>query len=116
MVRLDVLVWVFTAVSGFAMSVIFPELFSWTSSDVIHVCGKLSALFLVTASVSATVTALLAGYLTEYVTPLWMVYLNILFATVLLLNFGFVKVLTRRYFAIEKHHQLARCCATRSQH
>jgi len=95
---------VFTAVSGFAMSVIFPELFSWISSDVIHVCGKLSALFLVTASVSATVTALLAGYLTEYVAPFLMVYLNIMFATVLLLNFGFVKVLTRRYFAIEKNH------------
>ena len=63
MMRLDVLVWVFTSISGFAMSVIFPELFSWISSDVIHVCGKLSALFLVTVRIGHSNGA--AGWLSN---------------------------------------------------
>ncbi|XP_045169469.2 sodium-dependent glucose transporter 1A-like [Mercenaria mercenaria] len=73
--RFHPLVWVFITILGFSMSVVFPAIFSWTSEHVIHVSGKISALFLTSSCLSGMVFSLLIGYLMEYVHSMWYAYI-----------------------------------------
>ncbi|WAR18912.1 MFS4B-like protein [Mya arenaria] len=91
------LIWTFTAGLGFAMSVIFPAIFSWTSKHVIHVSGKISGMFLVSASVSGMCLPLLIGHLMEYFSPMWFVYILVLATLVCLLSYATIRLLVRTY-------------------
>lgn len=89
------LIWIFIAVLGFSMSVIFPLIFTWTSNNVIHVSGKISSIFLVSASVCGMSFPLLIGNLMEYYGPLWYVYLLVIMMAICLSIFTCVRVLAK---------------------
>lgn len=68
------LIWIFIPTLGFSMSVIFPAIFSWTSDHIINVSGKISALFLTSASLTGMSVPLLIGNLMDRFHPMWLVY------------------------------------------
>lgn len=68
------LIWVFTGTLGYSMSVVFPCIFGWTSENIMQITGKISAMFLVSAGLGAMFFPLLVGYLMEYHSPMWFVY------------------------------------------
>ncbi|XP_062592025.1 sodium-dependent glucose transporter 1-like [Saccostrea cucullata] len=77
-------IWIFTSLTGFSLSVIFPTVFMWTEQKFLKVTGKVASFFLVAASVGFMVNPPIMSALMENYTPMWFSYL--LFSeTVLLL-------------------------------
>lgn len=68
-------VWIFTMLTGFSMSVIFPTVFMWTEQRFLRVTGKIASIFLVSASVGFMVNPIFLGTLMETFTPMWFCYL-----------------------------------------
>lgn len=69
------LVWVFIAIAGFSMSIIFPCIFTWTEESILKVSGMVSSMLLIGASSGFMLNPLLLGYLMDKLSPMWFVYL-----------------------------------------
>ncbi|XP_060561454.1 sodium-dependent glucose transporter 1B-like, partial [Ruditapes philippinarum] len=69
------LVWLFIALVGFAMSITFPCVFSWTHENVIEVTGVISSVFLIAASSGQMLNPLFLGYLMDNISPIWFVFI-----------------------------------------
>ncbi|KAH3716310.1 sodium-dependent glucose transporter 1A-like isoform X1 [Dreissena polymorpha] len=89
------LIWLFTGVLGFAKSVIFPAIFSWTSSNVVKVTGKISSVFLVSSSTAGMTFPLLIGHMMEYKSPMWFVYILIIMLIICIFSFTIIRVLVK---------------------
>lgn len=68
-------IWVSTSVTGFAMSVLFPTLFTWTEEDFLLVTGRIASLFIMTSTAGAILSPAALGYLIEEVSPMWYAYI-----------------------------------------
>ncbi|XP_052248311.1 sodium-dependent glucose transporter 1-like isoform X2 [Dreissena polymorpha] len=84
-----------TGVLGFAKSVIFPAIFSWTSSNVVKVTGKISSVFLVSSSTAGMTFPLLIGHMMEYKSPMWFVYILIIMLIICIFSFTIIRVLVK---------------------
>jgi FHS family Na+ dependent glucose MFS transporter 1 len=71
----QVIVWVSTAMTGFAMSILFPTLFTWTEEDFLLVTGKIASLFIMTSTAGSIASPAALGYLIEEVSPMWYAYI-----------------------------------------
>ena len=71
----QVIVWVSTAITGFAMSILFPTLFTWTEEDFLLVTGKIASLFIMTSTAGSIASPAALGYLIEEVSPMWYAYI-----------------------------------------
>ena len=89
------LIWMFTGLLGFSMSVIFPAIFSWTSDNIIHVSGKISSLFLTSSSFTAMIHPILIGNLMEFYHPMWFVYVLVIGLCLELAVFVFIRILVK---------------------
>lgn len=72
---LEPLVFCSVAAIGFSMSVVFPAVLSWTSEEVLPVTGRVSGLFMTSASLGGMVFPPLIGSLMESMHPMWFVYI-----------------------------------------
>ncbi|KAL4237401.1 hypothetical protein ACF0H5_002119 [Mactra antiquata] len=89
------LIWIFTVVLGFSMSVIFPAIFSWTSENIITVSGKISSVFLTSASSSGMLTMFLIGNLMDKYDPMWFVYILVIVMGICLLTYAVLSATLR---------------------
>lgn len=97
---INILIWFFTVMLGFSMSVIFPAILSWTSENIIEVTGKISAFFLVTASLSGTFCMILIGNLMDKYDPMWFVYIMEMIMATCLISFGVLRIASRIYSTV----------------
>ncbi|XP_052765259.1 sodium-dependent glucose transporter 1A-like [Mya arenaria] len=67
-------VWVFIPAPGFFMSVIFPCIFTWTEESILEVTGKISSMFLISASTGTLLNPLFVGYLMKNIAPISFLY------------------------------------------
>ena len=88
------LIWIFTGTLGFSMSVVFPCIFGWTSENILNITGKISSLFLVSAGLGGILFPLLVGYLMEYFSPLWFVYMLMIFTGVAISIYLLIRLIT----------------------
>ena len=89
------LLWVFTGMLGFSMSVVFPCIFGWTSENIMQITGKISAMFLVSAGLGAMLYPLLVGYLMEFHSPMWFVFMLMITMVLTLTIYGTIRLLAR---------------------
>lgn len=75
MINSSVTVWISTAVTGFAMSILFPTLFTWAEEDFLLVTGKIASLFIMTSTLGSITSPAALGYLIEEVSPMWYSYI-----------------------------------------
>ncbi|XP_052219459.1 sodium-dependent glucose transporter 1-like [Dreissena polymorpha] len=71
------LVWLFIVGVGMSTSIIFAAIFFWTNEHVVCVSGKISGMFLTSASAGIMVFPLIFGYTMENISPIWFVYILI---------------------------------------
>lgn len=71
----DIFLWIAVAMAGFAMSSTFAATFAWTSNVVI-ISGAVAGVLLAGASIGGMTGSVLAGYLFETYTHMWVVYLS----------------------------------------
>ncbi|KAL3854061.1 hypothetical protein ACJMK2_013342 [Sinanodonta woodiana] len=93
--KVVVLIWIFIILFGLSSSVIFPTLFTWTEENVQHVNGKISSLFLVSASFGMMIHPIFIGYMMEVYTPLWLLYVLIAESVLCLFLLGVVLFVCR---------------------
>ena len=91
------LIWIFSGAVGMSMSVIVASIFSWTSENVVKITGKISAFLCVSASTGVMFFPILAGYLMEVYTPMWLVYILIIVSIINLMLYTIIRILTRIY-------------------
>lgn len=68
-------VWICAFLGGFALSVIFPTIFTWTEAELLPVTGKIASIFLIASSSGTMVNPIVLGYLMDSLTPMWFCYL-----------------------------------------
>ena len=73
--RIDPLVWVSVGMVGVSFSILFASIFTWTTECVTQVAGKISAMFMASASLGVSLFPLLFGYTMKWLSPRWFVYL-----------------------------------------
>ena len=91
------LVWLFIALAGFSMSIIFPCIFTWTEESILKVTGKISSMFLIAASSGLMLNPLFLGYLMDNFSPIWFVYLLLIQSVSCFLLFVSVFILVKVY-------------------
>ena len=91
------LIWALTAVSGLAMSIIFPSIFTWTAESILPVTGTVSGIYLLTVSVVNMLLPLLYGHMMDHYTQLWFTYLLAGQCVLCLILFWAILVLVRKY-------------------
>ncbi|KAK3603650.1 hypothetical protein CHS0354_017366 [Potamilus streckersoni] len=106
----DPVVWLFSSLNGFAMSIIFPTIFSWTEENVMPVSGKIASLFLIAASSGTMLNPLYLGYLMENKSPLWFPYLLLGQSILCLLAFVIVFICTKTCIKRESRKELEIYC------
>lgn len=67
--------WLFVALPGVSMSIVYPCIFTWTEESILKVSGTVSSIFLIASSVGFTINPLLLGYLMDNKSPIWFVYI-----------------------------------------
>ena len=90
-------IWAFIPIAGFSMSIVFPCIFTWTEESILNVTGKISSMFLISASSGLMINPLILGYLIDNFSPLCFVYL--LFSESVLCLLLFLTIL----FLVKKH-------------
>ena len=73
----DLLLWVSVAMAGFAMSGMFASTLSW-NSNVMTLTGAVSGVYLAGGAVGGMTGSVLAGYLFDYRSYMWVVYLSLI--------------------------------------
>ena len=89
------LIWIFIGFPGIALSLLFPAMFTWTNENIVIVSGKISAMFLMSASTGVMLLPLLFGYTMERFSPRWFLYLLLGQSIIWILLFLFTILLTR---------------------
>ncbi|XP_045169363.2 sodium-dependent glucose transporter 1-like [Mercenaria mercenaria] len=89
------LIWIFIGCPGISMSFIFPAMFTWTNENIVTVSGKMSSMFLMSASTGVMLFPLLFGYTMERFSPIWFLYLLLGQSVVWILLFSFTVLLTK---------------------
>ena len=90
-------IWFFIPFAGFSMSIVFPCIFTWTEESILNVTGKISSMFLISASSGLMLNPILLGYLMDNFTPLSFVYLLFSESVLCLLLFLLILFLVRTY-------------------
>ena len=93
--RIIPLIWIFTGTLGFSMSVVFPCIFGWTSENIMQITGKISAMFLVSAGIGAMIFPLLVGYLMEFHSPMWFIYMLVITMVFTLTVYSSIRLIAR---------------------
>ena len=92
---IDKLLWISTAMSGFSMGTLFSFGILWVS-EYMHISGAMGAFFLIVISIGGMTGPPLAGYLFEYSSHMWIIYLSciasVVQAIVFLLMLVFVRI------------------------
>ncbi|XP_045169901.2 sodium-dependent glucose transporter 1A-like [Mercenaria mercenaria] len=91
------LVWLFIALAGFSMSIIFPCIFTWTEESILKVTGMISSMFLIAASGGLMLNPLFLGYLMDNFSPMCFVYLLLGESVACFLLFLTIFILVKRY-------------------
>lgn len=91
------LVWVFVALAGFSMSIVFPCIFTWTEESILKVTGRISSMLLIAASSGLMLNPLFLGFLMGNFTPMWFVYLLLAECLLCFSVFLTIYVLVRRF-------------------
>lgn len=68
-------IWICSILGGFALSVIFPTVFTWTEAELLPVTGKIASMFLIASSSGTMVNPIVLGFLMDKLTPIWFCYL-----------------------------------------
>ncbi|WAQ93551.1 MFS4B-like protein [Mya arenaria] len=90
-------VWVFIPAAGFFMSVIFPCIFTWTEESILEVTGKISAMFLISASSGLLLNPLFVGYLMKNIAPISFLYVLTVESFLCLSLFIVIYFLVKKY-------------------
>ena len=83
--------------TGVAMSCILPSRPTFAQEAVTRISGIIASALLFAGDVGAMVNPILLGYLMEYVTPMWYIYLSLLEAAFCFVIFTITSVITRKY-------------------
>jgi fucose permease len=94
-------VWIFTLMTGFSSSVIFPIVFMWTEQKFLRVTGKVASIFTVASSIGVMVNSPILGVLMEMFTPMWFCYL-LLAETVFIFMLFFAGLFLARKIDLEE--------------
>ena len=86
--------WISVAMAGFALSSTFAATFLW-NSNVMAVTGAIAGVFMAGTAVGGVVGSALAGYLFDYRSHMWVVYLSLIAALGHVVLFGFSTCLVR---------------------
>ena len=73
----NVCIWIFIPACGFSMSIVFPCIFQWTEESILEVTGKISSMFLVSASAGLLCNPVLVGYLMKNLGPISFMYIQV---------------------------------------
>lgn len=92
-------VWVFVALAGFACSVIFPSVFTWIEEELLQVTGRITSLFIMASSSSGIVHPLLLGYLMDNVSPMYFCYSVLAECVIMIVLYSITKCLS---FKVER--------------
>ena len=100
--NIDIGMWIFAPILGFAMSVIFPSVFTWTEESFLPVSGRISSLFLFGACCGSSINPIILGEIMDHYSNMWFVYLLsgeavLLFLILLLALYICKKVLKPRH-------------------
>ena len=90
-------IWAFIPFAGFSMSIVFPCIFTWTEESILNVTGKVSSMFLISASSGLMINPLILGYLIDNFSPLCFAYLLFAESVLCLLLFLSVLFLVKKY-------------------
>lgn len=93
--RIDSGIWACAILTGAAMSIIFPTVFSWTEDELLPVSGKVASMFLISASSGTMINPIVLGYLMETLSPAWFTYLLFGESVVLILLFIILLLIAR---------------------
>ena len=96
-ILLTPVIWVFIPFAGFSMSIVFPCIFTWTEESILNVTGKISSMFLISASSGLMLNPLILGFLIDNFTPLSFVYLLFSESVICLLLFLTIFFLVKKY-------------------
>ena len=94
----DIGLWVMVPLSGYANSLTFVLLFSWTNEYLFPVTSRVTSVFLVTSMVGSSLNPILLGYLMEEISYFWFCYLFFIESVILMLIFIIGALLTRYIF------------------
>ncbi|XP_033726395.1 sodium-dependent glucose transporter 1A-like [Pecten maximus] len=92
----DVGVWLTAALTGVAIAVIYPTVFTWTEEDFLPVSGKISSYFNITSALGGTINPIVIGTLMDLYNPLWYAYLLMGESVILLMTCICGLVLSRK--------------------
>ncbi|KAK3108830.1 hypothetical protein FSP39_016710 [Pinctada imbricata] len=67
--------WIFSPVVGFAMSLIFPCMFTWTEVSFMPITGRLSSLFMVVTCIASSINPIYLGEIMDRFSNMWFIYL-----------------------------------------
>lgn len=100
-------VWAATAITGAAMSAIFPGAFSWMEEELMTVTGRNTSVIMLAASLGLIVSPLVLGHLLETRGAIWLAYVLLGEAVACLITFILLLVFARtRLKTIQKtRHQ-----------
>ena len=90
-------IWVFIPLAGFFMSIVFPCIFTWTEESILTVTGRISSMFLISASSGLMLNPLILGYLMDNFTALSFVYLLFTESVICFLLFLSILFLVKKY-------------------
>ncbi|XP_033762666.1 sodium-dependent glucose transporter 1A-like [Pecten maximus] len=93
--KVDSGIWVCAILTGAAMSIIFPTVFSWTEEELLPVSGKVASLFLISASSGTMINPIVLGYLMQVLSPAWFTYLLFGESVVLIILFIILLLIAR---------------------
>ena len=91
----DKLLWISTAMIGFSMGTLFSFALLWIS-QYMYISGAMAGFFLISISIGGMTGPALTGFLFEYSSHMWVVYLSLMASVtegmVFLMMFVFVKI------------------------
>ncbi|XP_053405184.1 sodium-dependent glucose transporter 1A-like [Mercenaria mercenaria] len=88
---------VFIPLCGASEAIILPTIFTWIQEHVTPVTGKLASGLLISGSLGVTLNPLLVGYLMEVHSPMWFLYLSLVYTIFCAVLFVMAVILTETY-------------------
>ncbi|WAR21418.1 MFS4B-like protein [Mya arenaria] len=87
LLEINAIIWTIVPFIGLGLSLVFPTFVVWTHENAIEVKGKMSGFFQFVAAVGFFTDPFYIGYLMEYESPMYMLYIGIPQATCSLIIF-----------------------------
>ena len=94
---LEPLLWLTVAITGLTTSAILPTVFVWTQEAVTPVSGKITSAFLFSGSTGAILNPILLGYLMDFFSPMWLLYLGFAEVALCTVLFTVAVLVVRKY-------------------